>query len=124
MKMCIETMNYRKVGAIGGIIVSNKGRWAVIGNVCGSYNLAFTKHAFLESNGNKILYLNSYFVSGYDGSGYAGQKGKTHYTNAMVRVIRELDETFKIDADGKATSKDFTIKIVEFGREVEVQDEN
>lgn len=119
MKMFIETFSYRKVGAIGGIVGSMKGRWAIIGNEGFSYNLAFTKHPFGEICRNKILYLNSYFVSGYDGSNYAGTKDRTHYTNAMLKVIRQLDKTFKIDADGKATSKDFTIKIVEFGREME-----
>lgn len=102
----IQTFSYRKVTKMAGIIGSQAGKWAIIGNECWSYNLASLK--------KDTLYLNSFFISGYEGSNYAGQKGATHYTEEMLKAIKELDNTFSTKT-GVATSKQYKIEIVEFG---------
>lgn len=117
--MFIERISYRKVSKTGGIIGSMKGKLAIIGNDGWSFGLAYIYHSAFD---DRILYLNSYFVSGYKGSNYASQKDICHYTPEMIKIIRQLDNSFKI-LNGKATSKNFTIKVVEFGREAEVGEE-
>ena len=48
IKMFIETMSYRKVGAMGGIVGSQSGRWAIIGNDGWSYTLTLQNFAKIK----------------------------------------------------------------------------
>ena len=93
-------VSYQKVGKIG--------RYAIVGNEGASYNAAFLPY------GSNKLFLNSYFVSGYKGSNYAGQKGVAHYTSEMLKVVKELDSSFKLDKDNKPKSENCKIIVRDF----------
>lgn len=103
----IERVNFRKLGAYYGLISTNRGVYAVQSSR--NFEMSFVL-AFKDYSQDNILYLNSYFVSGY--GNIAGIKDTTHYNKIGIKAIRALDKSFKISADGRAISKDFTIKIV------------
>ena len=111
-------VSYQKVGKIGGIVGTNKGRYAIVGNEGASYNVAF-----LPFCSNK-LFLNSYFISGYKGGNYAGQKGVAHYTSEMLKVVKKLDSSFCLDKNHKPKSKFCKIIVKDFATAKSIRSEN
>lgn len=109
--MFVENVKYKKIGKGGGVITTYKGRYAVIGD--DGYSQTIACKLFNDEN---TLYLNSFFISGFSGSNYAGEKGTAHYTIEMIKAVCELDKSF-ILIYGKAKSLNFDIKVVEFGRD-------
>lgn len=110
--MFIGNVWSKKVTASSGIVGTHLGRYAVFGDSIDGYLSVVAYRAFNENT----LYLNSYFVSGYSGSNYAGEKGIVHCGIATIKAICELDKSFYV-AYGKAQSRDCNIKVVEFGRD-------
>lgn len=115
--MFVENVKYKKIGKGSGVITTYKGRYAVIGDDGYSQTIACK----LFSNEN-TLYLNSFFISGFSGSNYAGEKGTAHYTTEMIKAVCELDKSF-IVVCGKAKSSYFDIKVVEFGRDNAIEED-
>lgn len=97
--------------AIKGVMGNEKGQYAIISNDGATWTLAFLKYPLDK---NKVLCLDSYFVSGYNGSNYAGAKDTTHYTKDEIKAIQMLDKTFSIDENHKPTSAEYEIKVANF----------
>lgn len=97
--------------AIKGVVGNEQGQYAIISSDGATWTLAFLKYPLDK---NKILYLDSYFISGYNGSNYAGIKDTAHYTQDAIKAIQMLDKTFSIDKNHKPTSAEYEIKVVNF----------
>lgn len=100
--------SFKKLGKNTGLIRTCKALHAVyIGDVW-SASLACKK--FDDEN---TLYLHSYFISGYKGSNFAGEKGTANFNIEMIKAICELDKSFYV-AYGKAISSNFDIRVIDF----------